>query len=112
MNEIGGGEIWGAMKRAWMGIIPRRKAATADHAPISMEGYRVLSKGVHIVSSVTCHVWHDCLVALCKHFLCSHVICCPLNLTEQRVYVCFYYLHMCFIENSVGSYYDSYIQMN
>lgn len=39
-----------------MEIIPRLKASTEGHAPISVEGYSILlSKGVHVVFPVVCH---------------------------------------------------------
>ena len=48
-------EIWRALQ-ARVEIIPRLKASTEGHAPISVEGYSILlSKGVHVVFPVVCH---------------------------------------------------------
>lgn len=57
------GEIWGAIKGAWMGIIPRLKATTEDHVPCLFEGYRIQpSRGLQIMFPVICHVmaWLFC----------------------------------------------------
>lgn len=96
-----------------MEIIPRLKATTEDHAPMSIRGIQNTApqrSSYHVSCHMSCYgviVWQ-----LCVALYFSDITPCLLHLTEQGLYVCVYYLHMCFTESSVSSYYDHYIQVS
>lgn len=57
------GEIWEAIKGAWMGIIPRLIATTEDHAPMSIRGIQntaLQRSSYHVSCHMSCYgviVW-------------------------------------------------------
>ena len=75
------------------GNYTRIQTQCKDHAPVSLEGCRVLlSQDVHSGAPWLYLLSHDCLVTLCSISSYSEIMPCPLNLAGQGVYVFIIYI--------------------